>query len=1095
MTIGQQKIRKLLDSQEFGALFNELGWDHPPQDAPRVEVEDCGLPAVQIARKRGVGVWLIRGDTPEASSRRRLDSSISRQSRERLLIFAAEGEQLWLWPEQRPSGGYRLVPHRYVQGTRNDDLLQRLSAASFSIEEEGSLTVVDVLDRVRRSFSAEKVTKKFYKEFQEHHSRMAEMIEGIPSEPPESDHRSWYCSVLLNRLMFIYFLQRKSFLDDDPHYLRNRLKIVRETLGDGSYYGFFKRFLRALFHKGLGSSKHSYSDPEIGRIIGNIPYVNGGIFQPHQLEQGYHINIPDEAFEETFDFFDKYHWHLDDRPTYKPNEINPDVLGYIFEQYVNQKEQGAYYTKEDITGYMASVTVIPAYFDRLSPSEENSPWVLLSADPDRYIHESVSHGADEWQGHCDDGDAPPPPQTYSLPHALGKEIWQSLSEEERFQKAPANLGLPGESWWEVNDRIEYYLRLKNQLANDEITDVDTAVTANLNLRQVAEDYLSTLGSKLEAEHAYGILTEIKILDPTCGSGAFLFATLEILFDMYTTIIERAEELSKKQKNQTPPAFLTEAKKHPNIPYFILKTAILKNLYGLDLMPETGEIARLRLFLKLAAQLEQKEQIEPLPDLDFNIKCGNLLIGIADEEDAEQRLGTNLMGLEKLKGIMETASTYSRLYNEFIEAQKKADNPKKVARLKSNLNQNLEQNRKELDRILHKIRVEQSDPDEWVKSHRPFHWFAEFPQVHQAGGFDIVIGNPPYIRRNKVTDYIWRGYKTDGLPDIYAPCLERALQLTKPGGRFAMILPISFQFSEQFRTARKIAASTLGKQWTSTFARRPSELFAGTAKVRSTIIFGKRNFQNIQKANQHINRIFVTRLNRWIKEYRMMLFTTLRYTELPTLLCEQNYLPRIGSARESEILYRLTKYGTKIENLCSKSTLEDTQLGYKTTALYYLSTFLTEPPAKDPCGKPIKQSKVNYIRFRDPKARDAAFAFTLSKIGLLWWAAAGDEFDVTKSGLCSMPIPASPEVHAEAAAFADELQETLSQNLFYSKTVGGFYGNYDVKSVRHITDEIDRLILKSIGMEDYWEDLQLFYATFVKQTGEAGTVFKELPDCG
>ena len=95
----------------------------------------------------------------------------------------------------------------------------------------------------------------------------------------------------------------------------------------------------------------------------------------------------------------------------------------------------------------------------------------------------------------------------------------------------------------------------------------------------------------------------------------------------------------------------------------------------------------------------------------------------------------------------------------------------------------------------------------------------------------------------------------------------------------------------------------------------------------------------------------------------------------------------------------------------------------------------------------------------------------------------------------MPIPASPEVHAEATAFADELQETLSQDLFYSKAVGGFYGNYDVKSVRHITDEIDRLILKSIDMEDYWEDLQLFYATFVKQTGEAGTVFKELPDCG
>ena len=382
-------------------------------------------------------------------------------------------------------------------------------------------------------------------------------------------------------------------------------------------------------------------------------------------------------------------------------------------------------------------------------------------------------------------------------------------------------------------------------------------------------------------------------------------------------------------------------------------------------------------------------------------------------------------------------------------------------------------------------------DKWVKSHRPFHWFAEFPQVHQAGGFDVVIGNPPYIRRNKVTEYTWIGYRTDNLPDIYTPCLERALHLTRAGGRFAMILPISFQFSKQFLTARKIAASILGKQWISTFARRPSELFAGTAKTRSTIIVGKRNLQDIQKANQRISRIFVTRLNRWIKESRTMLFTTLRYTKLPTLFCEQNHLPRIGSSSESEILYRLTKYGNKIENLCSrKSTLENTQLGYKTTALYYLSTFVDEPPAKDLCGEPIKQSKVKYIRFRDPKARDAAFAFTLSKIALLWWAATSDEFDVTKSGLCSTPIPAGPQVHAEAASFADELQETLSQNLFYSNASGAYYGNYDVKSVRHITDEIDRLILKSIGMEDHWEDLQLFYAAFLKQTGEAGTVLRE-----
>lgn len=409
-----KEIRRLLDSGEFETLFNALGWDRPPNVHP-VQVEGCCLPAVQIAHKRGVGVWLISGDTPESSLRRRLDSKISRKSKERLLIFADKEEQLWLWPEQRPSGGYRLVPHQYEQGTRNEDLLQRLKAASFTIEEEESLTVPDVLGRVRRSFSAEKVTKKFYREFQDHHSRLTDKIEGIPLE---SSDRSWYCSVLLNRLMFIYFLQRKGFLDDDPNYLRSRLQMVRDSFGKDAYYGFFKRFLLVLFHEGLGSNEHSYADLEIGRIIGDVPYVDGGIFQPHQLEQQYNINIPDAAFAETFKFFDNYRWHLDDRPAYEANEINPDVLGYIFEQYVNQKEQGAYYTKEDITGYMASVTVIPAYFDRLPSLEEKSPWVRLSADPDRYIHESVRHGADEWLGNRDYATTPPPPRLLPMPNSL-----------------------------------------------------------------------------------------------------------------------------------------------------------------------------------------------------------------------------------------------------------------------------------------------------------------------------------------------------------------------------------------------------------------------------------------------------------------------------------------------------------------------------------------------------------------------------------------------------------------------------------------------------------------------------------------------------
>ena len=82
--------------------------------------------------------------------------------------------------------------------------------------------------------------------------------------------------------------------------------------------------------------------------------MNCTIFEEHRIEREHpDLHIPDEAFERVFTFLDDFDWHLDDRPIAKGNEINPEILGYVFEKYTNQKEMGAYYTKEDITDYIA----------------------------------------------------------------------------------------------------------------------------------------------------------------------------------------------------------------------------------------------------------------------------------------------------------------------------------------------------------------------------------------------------------------------------------------------------------------------------------------------------------------------------------------------------------------------------------------------------------------------------------------------------------------------------------------------------------------------------------------------------------------------
>ena len=395
----EQELAGLLRQGDLGALFRRMGWDNA-EVLEAVQVEGSDLRPVAIAGKRGVTAWLVDCPVgvPERSEQHRVVRRLRRFSRDQLVVFVSPDQHLWLWPEQRPSGvGHRLVDHVYPSTAPSEALLQRLAQASFTLAEEDGLTATSVLARVRRSFNADKVTKSFYQEFQKHHRNFAATVEGIAAE----NDRRWYASVLLNRVMFVYFIQRKGFLDRDRNYLRSRLQVVRQRYGADQFYAFYRRLLLPLFHVGLGSppNNRDYPEPEAERIIGDVPYVNGGIFEPHELELAYDIKIADGAFESLFDFFDTWRWHLDERPTGESNEINPDILGFIFEQYINftdagQKENGAYYTKPDVTGYMAASTILPAVADRLVAAGLDDPALLLGGSGDAYLHDANGHGVE-----------------------------------------------------------------------------------------------------------------------------------------------------------------------------------------------------------------------------------------------------------------------------------------------------------------------------------------------------------------------------------------------------------------------------------------------------------------------------------------------------------------------------------------------------------------------------------------------------------------------------------------------------------------------------------------------------------------------------
>ena len=596
------------------------------------------------------------GHAPDYATRRKIQKQVAKSAHEHFIIYTdtEKTTDVWQWVKRELGKPDACREHRYNRDEQSgESLIQKLQAIAFTFQEEEQLTLFEVTGRVGAAFYAERVTKKFYDRFKKEHDAFLKFLNGIPDE----DMQKWYVSVMLNRLMFIYFIQKKSFLDNNENYLHTKLT-ESQAKGTNRYY---KDFLCPLFFEGFAKPEAERSR-EMKRLLGKIPYLNGGIFQKHQLEtlHGESIEIPDKAFEQLFSFFEQYQWHLDDRPLKNDNEINPDVLGYIFEKYINQKQMGAYYTKEDITEYISKNTIIPFLFDKAKKAckiafeGDASVWKLLQEDPDRYIYDAVKKGVDlDLPAEIAAGIADIPKRT---------DCWNTLTSEE--------YALPTEIWRETIARRQRCKTVQSKLANGEVIDINDLITYNLNIRQFAQDVIENCEGPELLRAFYKAITEVTILDPTCGSGAFLFAALNILEPLYEACLDRMQVFldESTRKFKKFPQILEDIKKHPNRRYFILKSIIINNLYGVDIMEEAVEICKLRLFLKMVAQLEDVKRIEPLPDIDFNIQAGNTLVGYATYDEVEEAITGRLDFDNTIKRIKEKAEDVEKRFTLFRQQQ-------------------------------------------------------------------------------------------------------------------------------------------------------------------------------------------------------------------------------------------------------------------------------------------------------------------------------------------------------------------------------------------------------------------------------------------
>jgi hypothetical protein len=678
-------LRNIRGVTDVSRLFSLLGYR--PEGEPR----DGNL---WVAARWQNFLVLACQDTDPCQAARSHAARLARAAECAIVVALGDDDRLVLAaPKIGENGSTRLATISRTQPT--PAMLQLLEDLSPKAENSLGHAI-----RVAEILTSETAGERFFSAFRTILERMADSLDHRHSRRD----RRMAALIALTRVLFLYFVQAKGWLDGRSDYLRN---LLDQTLSRKRH--FHRSALDPLFFGALNRQPAERSR----RIqLGRIPYLNGGLFEPHPVEKRIGpVAFSNRLWRDAFDMvFERFRFCV--REAEEVDAIAPDMLGRVFERIMESEERhltGTFYTPESVV--------------------------------------------------------------------------------RRIVRATIETALPG----------------------------CCGITPDLASRIMNCEELTPA----ERRAARTALRELRLLDPAVGSGAFLLGALECLTEIRLPLLE-------------DPA--------PNARWVLRRRILKENLFGVDLSPVAVRLAELRLWLAVVADDPTTDiaAVAPLPNLDGIVRQGDSLF---DPLSAARALGAGL-GLrpeaaERVRKLRELlfeargpahSALLAKLRREETElaAHLVRDASERIEALMADLaaaagGRDLFGRRAGLDpaqRRRYRALKQQRLALRRVKRQLadgtlPFFAFeVHAPEICAAGGFTAVVGNPPWVRAERLAPELrrallerfgwWRSSARRGfghLPDIAVAFLERALELTRTGGAVGLLLPSKIASASYGETAR------------------------------------------------------------------------------------------------------------------------------------------------------------------------------------------------------------------------------------------------------------------------------------------------------